>query len=133
MQPRWQIGLAIILLVLSLIPGSFSGLAGIFALTFFVPEIIEKYSIIPGAIVLITLVVFYTVTISQGLKIGAGATIGTATVAGTATAIAVVGVAPMTLIAAAVVLVTVPGTSSPTVRRLSPEGDSAKFQYGKNY
>ncbi|MEG4850929.1 pentapeptide repeat-containing protein [Microcoleus sp. B5-D4] len=83
MQRRWATVLVIFSLFLSLIAGFFSAFAGILVAFFFIPELIE-FTLIPGVMVLIILVVFLFATIRQGLGAGAAAVGVAAAVTGAA-------------------------------------------------
>jgi len=71
MQRRWAIGLVIFALFLAMIAGWFSFFTGIVAAGFLMTEVIEKNTIILGALILIMLAVFLVVTIRQGWVAGA--------------------------------------------------------------
>lgn len=78
LQRRWAFGLVTFSLVLSPIIGFFSVFAGVLVAAFFTSAMAKGYTIIPGAITLIVLAVFFIVTIRQGLEAGAGAAAGAA-------------------------------------------------------
>lgn len=71
MQRHWATVLVIFSLLLSLIAGLCSVLAGSFVILLLNPYDVYLYTIIPGLMVLIMLAVFFIVTIRQGLGVGA--------------------------------------------------------------
>jgi uncharacterized protein YjbI with pentapeptide repeats len=83
LQRRWTIFIVTISLFLSAISGLMSGCASFWVAIFFEPNIREKYTIIPGMVVLIVLAIFFMATIRQGIGavVGAGAVAGTSAVA----------------------------------------------------
>ena len=67
LRPFWVIFLASLSLLLLTTSGCLSAIAGVFLLSSFLPEIVNKYTIIPGVILSTILAIFFVTSISRGL------------------------------------------------------------------
>lgn len=74
LQRHWVIILVIVSLLLAVLSGLISALAGAWISVFFSPNFTNQYGFLPGAIILFVYVVFFLLTIRQG--VGAGAVVG---------------------------------------------------------
>ncbi|PSO73777.1 MAG: hypothetical protein BRC37_08705, partial [Cyanobacteria bacterium QH_3_48_40] len=91
LQPRWEAGLVIASLFLSLLSGILAGFIGMLVVTLSLSQLTKSVTIVPGLFVLICLAILFVVIIRKGLVAVAGAAAGA--VAGAAAA-AGVGVVP---------------------------------------
>jgi uncharacterized protein YjbI with pentapeptide repeats len=113
LQRRWVIVLVIVSLLLAVVSGLISALAGAWISVFFSPDFTNQYGFTPAAIILFVYIIFFLFTIRRGFA--AGAVIGTAVIAAIVAVVvavvpAVVGTAALAL--AAVVAVAVAGVGA---------------------
>ena len=90
LQPRWEAGLVIASLFLSLLSGILAGFIGMLVVTLSLSQLTKSVTIVPGLFVLISLAILFVVIIRQGLGAGgvAGAGAGGVAAAGAGGAIA---------------------------------------------